>query len=551
MLDLLTKITDGDATMEDLDKLYELSEMVAETALCGLGESAPNPVLTTIKYFRDEYEAHIIEKRCPAGVCDKIISSPCKHTCPVGTDVSAYMGYLAKEDFKHAAEAIRLHNPLPNVCARVCSRPCETRCRSGEWGDPISVRRLKRFALDWERSNNGVPKPPGKKSNFKESVGILGSGPAGLMAAFELAQYGYNVTVYEAKSVAGGMLATGVPEYRLPKEILEHDLDYIKRAGVNIVTDCKIGKNMSWKEFRAKHDAIFVSPGAQKVKMLGIPGEEVDGVLDVLDFLEEVKYGGKPRIGNRVGIVGGGDAAIDAARTAYRLGAESVTILYRRTREEMPADVDDIKEALNEGIQIEFLVAPVRVISESNKMTGVEFIRMSLGDVDRSGRRRPVAIEGSEFTIELDSLIPAIGQDTNLDFLPDQSALNVTDWNTIKVNQGTMQSDDPTVFAGGDVVTGPATVIEAMGAGKRAARSIHTFLRGEAVEPLYQKTAPDVLVDALELSDEDTDLIPEDAPEMPTLPLGERTGNFREVELGLSRERAVWEARRCLRCDLR
>jgi NADH-quinone oxidoreductase subunit F len=550
MLDILTKITEGVATEADLTRLEELSHVVAESSLCGLGESAPNPVLTTLKYFRDEYEAHVIEKRCPAAVCDKIISSPCKHTCPLGTDVPAYAAHIAQGNFLKAAEVIRAHNPLPNVCARVCSRPCEKKCRSGEWGDPVAVRNLKRFALDYERDHKRKPKPPKKKARYDQSVGIVGSGPAGLMAAFSLAQQGYNVTVYEKMPVAGGMLGLAVPDYRLPREILDYDLDYIKRAGVKFELNCTIGKDIGFEELQRRHDAIFVSVGAQKNKRLGVPGEDAEGVYDVLTFLRDVKTGARPNIGRRVGIVGGGDAAIDAARTAFRLGTEDVLILYRRTRNEMPADEDEIEEAVKEGIQIHYLVAPTRIIISNGKVAGVECQRMRLGDVDAGGRRKPVPIKDSEFIIELDALIPAIGQETDLSFLPSNNGIKVTDWNTIKVEKAILRTGDAAVFAGGDVVTGPATVIEAMGAGKVAAEAIHKYLRGLPVTREYKITRPDFEVAAVELSDEELDAIPENKPEMQKIPVEGRRGGFVEVELGLKREDAICEGKRCLRCDL-
>ena len=550
MLDILTRITEGKATPEDLDRLEELSQVVAEASLCGLGESAPNPVLTTMKYFREEYEAHVHEKRCPAAVCTQIISSPCKHSCPIGTDVPAYMGHIARGDFAKAVQVIRAHNPLPNVCARVCSRPCESKCRSGEWGDPVAVRNLKRFAMDWERKNAKRAKPPKKRANYKESVGIVGSGPAGLMAGYELALEGYKVTIYEARPVAGGMLGGGVPDYRLPREILEEDLDYIKRAGVNIVTNTKIGKDLSWEELRGRHNALFVAAGASRNKKLGIPGEDALGVHDVLDFLWNIKRGESPGIGPRVGIIGGGDAAVDAARAAYRLGASDVTIIYRRTREEMPADEDDVNEALDEGIDIHFLVAPVRVVEEAGRVVGLECQRMRLGDVDASGRRRPVPITGTEFVIELDTIIPAIGQETDLSFLPENNGIKISSWNTIEADRATLQTTDPGVFAGGDIVTGPATVIEAMGAGKTAAKMIHKYLRGNEVKRDWAVTRPDFEVEPLELSDEEIDEVPEEKPDMEKISLEGRIGNFSEVELGLQEKAAVLEARRCLRCDI-
>ena len=563
MLELVTRFTDGMAEIEDIDLLMELAETVKNASMCGLGQSAANSVISTMLHFRKEYELHAIKKRCPAAVCQKVISSPCQHTCPIDTDVPAYVALIGKGELRKAVEVIRHGNPLPNICARVCARPCEHKCRAGDFGDPIAIRNLKRVAMDYELAN-GISSPPPEKHGYDGNVGIVGSGPAGLAAAFYLAQNGYRVTVYEAEPVVGGMLAIAIPDYRLTKDILQTDIDYIKKTGVEFVTNTRIGRDLSWEELRSRHDALFIAVGAHKNLPLNIPGEDAEGVYDVIRFLREVKYGLRKNIGDTVAVVGGGDAAIDAARAAYRLGCRKVIILYRRTRAEMPADDEEIEEALKEGvampadseeieeairegIEIQFLVAPKKVLVSDGKIRGVECIRMELGPVDKSGRPKPVPIAGSEFTIKIDTLIAAIGQKADLGFLPEDSGIETSSWGTILADPDTLQTGDPAVFAGGDALTGPSIVVEVMSAGKVAAESIHKYLSGEPVTRSFAVTRPNFEIEPLHFDPEE---IPEKRAEVPRIPVASRIGNFEEVELCLDLEQAKGECKRCLRCDL-
>jgi NADH-quinone oxidoreductase subunit F len=546
MLEIVTRFTEGKAKVEEIDLLESLAYTVKNASMCGLGQTAANSVISTLRHFRKEYELHARNKRCPAAVCQKIISSPCQHTCPLGTDIPAYVALIGRGEFGKAAEVIRHGNPLPNVCARVCARPCEQKCRSGEFGESIAIRNLKRVAMDHEL-RSGVSAPPPREKDYKETVGIVGSGPAGLSAAFYLAQRGYGVTVYEAQPVIGGMLGIAIPDYRLPKDILQIDLDYISKTGVKFAANVQIGRDLSWEELCNRHDAIFLAVGAHKNLELNIPGEEAEGVYDVIRFLREVKYGQREKIGDIVGVVGGGDAAIDAARVAYRLGCKKVIILYRRTRAEMPADDEEIEEAIAEGIEIQFLVAPKRALVKDGKIHAVECIKMELGEVDRSGRRKPVPIAGSEFTVKVDTLIAAIGQKPGIGFIPEDSGIRISPRGNIEVDPDTFQTGNPAVFAGGDVLTGPSIVVEAMAAGKIAANSIHQHLRGEPVIRSYTVMKPDFVIEPKEFDPEE---IPEHRVEVQRIPVAARRGNFDEVELYLEDEQAMNECKRCLRCDL-
>jgi len=549
MLEILGRIKKGEAEMEELDLLEDLANIIKETSLCGLGRTAGNPVLTTLRYFKDEYESHIKYKRCDAGVCSILVSSPCQHTCPIETEACSYIALIAQGKFQEALELNYKTNPLPSVCSRVCHHPCEIKCRAGEMEDPIAVRDLKRFVTDYGKNNGGAPiiKPEKRRD---EKVAIIGAGPAGLMAGWELGKKGYQVMIFESEAVPGGMLACAIPDYRLPQDILLSEVEGIKKLGVDLRLNTRVGKDITIEEiWNQGNKAIFVATGAPVNMQLEIPGEKIKGVIDPIKFLKKYKLEGKATIGKKVAVVGGGNTAIDAARTAWRLGAD-VTILYRRTRPEMPAIGEEISEALKEGIKIEYLTLPVEAISENGKLEKIRCTRMELSEFDQSGRRRPTPIEGSEFEIEADTLIPAIGQLPDLKFLKGNGshALKTSKWGTLQVNPDTMETNVAGIFAGGDVVSGAATVLEAMQAGKIAAESIHRYIEGESIVREYKPTETSMEVPEVEFTPDEE--IPADRPPMSTLTVEDRRGNFKEVELGISEDQAIQEAKRCLRCDL-
>jgi len=549
MLGILDRITSGHGTMEDLKNLEELGAEIKNTSLCGLGQTAANPVLSTIRYFRHEYESHIIDKRCPAVVCKEIISSPCQHVCPIETDVPAYITLIGEGKFSEALELIRYTNPLPAVCGRVCHHPCESKCRRADLDEAISIRTLKRVASDFAAQEEASGKYTTKVQKITgkgKKVAVIGGGPAGLTAAHYLALSDYSPVIFEAQRVAGGMLTLGIPEYRLPRDTLQHEITAIEKMGVELHLKTPVGNGLTFDKIRQDHEAVFVATGAHVDLKMGIPGEDSKGVYESLTFLRQINLGEKVSLGKKVAVVGGGNTAIDATRVALRMGAE-VTILYRRTRKEMPADDMEIEEALNEGAILEYLVAPVKVLTSGGKLTGVECIRMELGEPDSSGRRRPEPVEDSEFEIELDNLIVAVSGKPDLGFLGEDHGLSISKWNTLDVHPYTQMTNLEGVFAGGDVVTGPWMVIDAIGAGKRAAAHMELFLNGEEVVPQYAVTIPNMeAVEALELTDEDMHLT---RPDMPTMEVEKRLRDFAEVELGYTKEMAKKEARRCLRCD--
>ena len=536
MLDILDDITNGRGRPGDIELLQELAESVKDNSLCGLGQTAPNPVLTSIRHFRDEYEEHIKRYHCPAAVCKGLVKAPCSHTCPAGVDVPRYLRFISLGQFDQALAVIREKIPFPSICGHVCPHPCEAKCRRGQVDEAIAIRALKRFAAE---RGNGLWKVKAKMAAATgKRVAIIGAGPAGLTAAYYLARRGHAVTVFEAFPEPGGMMRYGIPEYRLPREVLAGEIEEIKGVGVDIRVNTMISSVDEL--FEHGYHAIFLAIGAHQGAKLRIEGEDSPEVMEGVSFLREINMGNKVRVGGRIAVIGGGNVAIDASRSALRLGAKEATIIYRRTRDEMPASKEEIEQALLEGVKVEFLAAPIR-IERKNSAVELTCIRMELGAVDESGRRRPVPIEGNEFSLTFDTLIAAIGQAPEV---PEKFGLPLGKGNTVQVDADTLVTTREGVFAGGDAVTGPATVIEAIAAGRQAAISIDKYLGGSGtIDEIL--AVPEELEALPEIEEEEKHRI-----SIPTLALSERFGCFAEVELGLGQEVAIEEARRCLRCDL-
>ncbi|MBE9547717.1 MAG: FAD-dependent oxidoreductase [Proteobacteria bacterium] len=548
MLEILTNICEGRGQEGDLDLLEEMADTIKDSALCGLGQTAPNPVLSTIRYFRDEYEAHIKDKRCPAAVCTALFKSPCQHTCPVEMDIPSYIALVQAERFEDAYKILLRTNPFPAVCGRVCDHKCQSKCRRETLDEPIAIKFLKRFITD-NASRPGVDAVPVTR---KEKIAVIGAGPAGLTAARDLASRGYKVVVFEELPEAGGMLRYGIPAYRLPRNILAGEIDDISALGVEIRCNTRVGRNVSFETVNEEFDYIYLASGAHKSQKMGVEGEDMDGVFGGVEFLrdfninEDAWLSGEKTLGSRVAVIGGGNSAIDAARCAVRLGAD-VTILYRRLRQDMPAAEEEIQAAEHEGIKIEYLVAPTNITGENGKVSGITCQRMELGDFDRSGRKRPVAIEGSEFTLSVDAVIAAIGQTPDVSFVPEDSGVSINKWSCFDLADGSKsQTTDAGFFAGGDAVTGPDTVIEAIAAGHQAAQDIDQTIRDKNGEPPYE-APPEEEIDIPLMIEEETEERPQ--ARMPELDALSRKNNLTEVELGFSKEEAIKEAIRCLRCD--
>ena len=542
MLVILNKISNGEATMSDLDLLNQLAEMITSTSLCGLGQTSPNPVVSTLRHYREEYEAHIIDKHCPAAVCRGLFKSPCQHTCPVELNIPGYVSLVKEGKFVEAYALIKQRNPLPAICGRVCHHPCEAKCNRQQVDEAVAIRDLKRFAADYvfETGAKIRQKTQAKKA---EKVAIIGSGPAGLSAAWDLAMDGYPVTIFEALPVAGGMLAVAIPEYRLPKAILQKEIDEIKELGVEIKLKSPVKDTGAL--LKDGYKAVFIATGAHQGTKLNIPGEELPGVYDAIEFLRKICLGETVKLGNRVAVVGGGNSAVDSARVALRKGAE-VHLIYRRERNDMPAMVEEIKAAEDEGVQFHFLANPVKITGAGNAKKLI-LTKMALGEFDRSGRKVSKPVPGSEFELEVDTVIEAVGQKPDTSFIKSDGVEVKND--VIVADRRTLATAHPGIFAGGDAVTGPKTVIEAIAQGQRAASSIKRYLQGKELTPRVDRGIYEVIPIPQTVPNEEE--IKERARiNEDEISLKERMASFKEVAIAYTAEQAKNEASRCLRCDL-
>lgn len=466
---------------------------------------------------------------------------PCRKACPAGINVQAYIALIAQKKFKEALEIIRQSIPFPSVCGRVCFAPCEDACTRKDVDEPLSIRTLKRLVTEHEVSSQ-AKKPEAVPKTHEEKIAVIGSGPAGLTAAFELAKLGYPVTVIEASSKPGGCLRFAIPEYRLPEEVLDKEISYIRDTGVEIRTDTTIGKDVTIDELKTKgFKAFFVATGAHRCISLNIEGEKLQGVFHALGFLKDVYLQSQTCLGEKVVIVGGGNVAIDAARTARRLGSTEVTVIYRRSEKEMPAHRKEVEDAKFEGVKFHFLATPKRILGKDGKVTGMECLKTVLGSPDESGRRRPTPVEGSEFIVQADTALLAIGMLPTVSFLPGE--IEVGRGNRLIVDEVSLETKSPGIFAGGDAVFGPASVIEAIASGKKAAESIDRYIKGQDLKAGRTKEVPELtwITDQKSFKEKPRQT-------MPCLKLSERISNFNEVELGLTTEAGIIEAHRCLFC---
>ncbi|MCX7590598.1 MAG: FAD-dependent oxidoreductase [Kiritimatiellae bacterium] len=457
-------------------------------------------------------------------------------------------GFVSLVGEKRYAEALRLHrerNPLAAVCATVCFHPCENRCRRGKLDAPVAVRGVKRFMIEQEKKSE-LPEVRKNPANARRRVAIIGAGPAGLSCAYFLARLGYRPVIFEAEKKPGGMLVQTIPSYRLPRELLEREIRMIQTMGVTIKTGVRLGQDFTLKDLRDRgYEAVFLGVGAPLGAKLGIPGEEAEGVADGVKFLKDFNMRGVATVGQKVAVIGGGNVAVDVARTAVRLGAREVTVYYRRTREEMPAYAEEVEEAQREGVRFEFLLAPKEIVVRNGRAVGVRFARMQLGEFDRTGRRRPREIPGEDFVVEADQIVAAIGQTLSPSDVLDGVELKLGRGNWIEADPVTGQTSVAWIFAGGDAVTGPASVVEAIAAGERAAVGIDRYLTGE--DHAFWRV--DRKVDTA--FDPDADPVSYARAVLPMLPYKRRTKGFEVIERPMKANVAVREAKRCLRCDYR
>jgi len=483
--------------------------------------------------------------------------APCRQTCPAEIDIPKYIACIRDGDYEGAVNTIRERNPLLLTCGRVCPHPCEDYCRRGIEDEPVSINQLKRFAADYEM-NSGTRLPVSCAPDTDKKVAVIGGGPAGLTCAFFLRRLGHAVTIFDMMPKLGGMVRYGIPEYRLPKEVLQWEIDGILNLGIEYKTNVKLGVDFNIASLvSAGYNAIFMGVGAWSDYSLRVEGEDLKGCYTGIDFLTRFardQQAAEPEypipIGRKCAVIGGGNTAIDCVRTLVRLGAEEVAIVYRRTRKEMPANEVEIVASEHEGVQFHFLAAPTRVVgNEQGHVTHLEFQKMKLGEPDASGRRRPVPIEGSETLMEVDMLITAIGQGPDVAFIDEGkpvNELNVTRWNTIDADPEILQTSVPYIFTAGDAFTGASLVVEAIGGGRRAARTIHRYLTEQTIEPvpksLRKKHIPESLFEHVNGVNKNK------RAEMPELPVPERIKSFAEADLVLKEDTALAESNRCLAC---
>jgi len=546
-LRILNRVTEGAGTAHHLELLDELSRYIRECSLCGLGQTAPNPVLTTLRHFRNEFEDHILARRCPAGVCEELALSPCENSCPLHMNIPRFLQLFKEGRMEDAFLSVIMDNPLPSSTGRVCQHPCDNRCRRQTLDQSVNMREVHRFIADFifesDRYKAMVQailarklEPTGRK------IAVVGAGPAGHTAAFYLAMLGHDVTVFDSNSEAGGMLRFALPEYRLPKNVLRREIELVERLGVKFRFNTRVGANISLNELDDNFDMIFLAIGTWKESWVYQPGTELKGVLPALNFLEAVASGREVPLGKRVVVIGGGNAAIDSARTSLRRGAD-VTVVYRRERKDMPAIEAETQAAKEEGAKFVFLAAPHRVIGDAKgNVKAIEIVKTRLGEFDKSGRRKPILTD-EILRVDCDTVILAIGENVDLDFVR-ASGLTLKESGTIDVNRYTLQTSRPHFYAGGDVVTGASNVSNAMAFGKQAARNIDRVLM-EAER--WSKIFPEF----------EYDQVPPEEPSPSrrhtgsTLPVSVSAHSFNEVVLGLNQAETHEEACRCLRCDVK
>lgn len=546
-LAILTRITRGQGTFADLTVLELLSGVIKDSSLCALGQTAPNPILTTLKYFRNEYEEHIREKRCHAGTCESLFMALCENSCPLHMNIPGYIELIKEDRVEEAFELTLRDNPLPGTIGRICHFHCQMRCRREMLDQPVSQGEIHRYLADTMYQlgkENGIYHklikeklpPTGKR------IAIVGAGPAGLTAAFYLVRLGHDITVYEALSEAGGVARFGIPHYRLPKEVLRKEARLIKKLGVKFKFNQRLGDNLSLEELKNEFDVIYLAIGAWKNIDLKIPGEDAKGVFAGTTILKEMAVGKTPKVGERVAIVGAGNVAIDTARSLLRLGKD-VTIVYRREKGDMPANAVEISESEEEKINYRFMASPNGIITDkSGRVKALHIERMSGGSIDSSGRKKPVATGVFE-EIPCDAVVLAVGERVDSGFLAEKN-MKLTRDGRIVIDPFTFQTTDPKVYAGGDAVSGPSTAAEAMGMAKKAAAAMDRMLTGENrfcllsppfdyrnVVPANPKPASKNVPRRLSVKD--------------------RVNNFNEISCGFTGEQARNEVERCLRCDVK
>ncbi len=554
MLEVFEDIANGEATEEDLEFMQSAAEAIVSNAKCSIGKAGPKPLFDALKYFAEDFSQAVSgEKAVQKGTYYSKLTAPCLDACPIHLDIPKYVELIKDAKFAESLTVIRERLPIAGIVGRVCFKPCEKHCRRANLDEPISIKALKRFVADHELAEQKEPEFEITSSENSGKVAIVGAGPAGITCAYHLAGNGHQVTIYERLDEPGGMSAVGIPDYRLPRNILRGEVEQIQKMGVLINYGQTIGKDLTLSQLENEFDAVFIAMGAQNSTQIGIEGESdgFQGFIPGLTYLREVNAGRNPYPqGKKVVVIGGGNVAIDCVRCCLRTEKEDIHLVYRRTRTEMPADEAEIHDAEEEQVQFHFLTAPVRILAEEGKVVGLECIKMELGEPDASGRPRPVPVEGSEFVFDCDTIVSAIGQQVDLALLEGVDDIQTTKWNTIVVDEYTKQSSREKIFFAGDCETGPDALITACAGGRRAAHSIDRFIKNQILE-VDDNHHFDKLFETVKVYDPDEEILKIESkqrfqPNM--LPPDTRKSTFDEVEQGLSAQEAVAEAERCLRC---
>ncbi|MBW2040671.1 MAG: FAD-dependent oxidoreductase [Deltaproteobacteria bacterium] len=554
MLDVIEDIAKGDATEEDLEFMQSAAEAIISNAKCSIGKIGPNPFLESLRYFADDFaKAARGERTVNRGTYRSKLTAPCMDACPLHLDVPKYIEHIKDAKFAESLEVIQERLPLPGTLGRACFRPCESRCRRAIVDEAISIKALKRFVADhaWDQRKSAPYTINPSETTGK--VAIVGAGPAGLTCAFFLATRGHQVTVYEKLGHPGGMSVVGIPDYRLPRSILQQEVALLENLGVTFHFTQSVGKDVTLSQLEERFDAVFIGIGAHQSPAMGIEGEPegYSGVFAGLDYLKAINDGQDPYPeGKTVVVIGGGNVAIDCARSSLRLNKEEVHLVYRRTRDEMPADPAEIQEAQEERVVFHFLTAPVRIRGKNGKVTGIECIRMELGPPDKSGRPRPIPIEGSGFVFECDIVVSAIGQLTDTAVLQGVEDVRTTPRKTIAVDECTKQSDRPKLFFAGDCETGPDSLVSACAGGRKAALSIDRWIHHQPLE-CDSEDHFDRFFRSVKVFEPNEKILKVESRSRlnpPALPLEKRVPGFDEVEQAFSAKEAVAEAERCLRC---
>ena len=554
MSTLLNRIAEGEGKAEDLERLKYLGEMILKSSKCNLGQTGPRPVLHAIGHFKGEFtEAIQSKKKSPREEYKVKVTAPCESACPSHLPISRYVELIKEGRFTESLSAIREATCLAGVLGRVCIRPCEDNCRRQNLDECISIKWLKRFVADYELEMRKGPEATNIPAH-SEKVAIIGAGPSGLTCAYYLSLKGYPVTVFERLGEPGGMAAVGIPDYRLPRDIVKYEASVVEKMGAEIRYNIQVGKDITLSQmFDQGYKAIYIAVGAHTNTPMGVEGEDkgYKGFIPGVYYLLEINLGRDPYPeGKKVVVVGGGNVAIDCVRSSFRIGKSDVNLVYRRTKKEMPADRVEIHDAEEEGVKFHYLCNPVRIIAKDGKVTGMECIRMELGEPDESGRRRPVPIKGSGFFIQADIFIPAIGQAIDLSFFDEKDGVKTTKRSTIAVQEGTFQTSREGVFSGGDCMIGPDVLVRAGGHGKRAADKIDAFLRGREVTESEEERL-ETLVEKIKVYNKDEKILMPGGQKraiLELLPPDSRKWIFDEVEKGFLIPVAQKEAERCLRC---